>query len=231
MKSKEAKAWLEAQEKKLADLQEQRDTATQELQAIQDKRAAVVRALAGGDDKQRKIILDLEAQAAPLALRLEGLSGLINEAQEKVGQAREQLAAVEEKESQELTAYVDANQAESAKAAVERAGSWPGKICQLYREICELAAELHVSESRAWSFSTGGACCLLWSSVKPFQRLFRAFLLRWRVCPGQRPPATGIQRFLWSLCRLAPGGSAGATGGDLPGGGCVKCAATGAGLD
>ena len=87
MEVEEAKKALEERKAKLADLREQNASLTQDIEGLQKERTAAVRAFAAGDKTKRKIIHDLDRKIEPLGFRLEGMKGLIKDAEAEVENA------------------------------------------------------------------------------------------------------------------------------------------------
>jgi len=137
MDLKEAQARLEAAEKALANLQEQKDRATVELQVLQNERSAAVRRLAaGGGSPERKKIWELQGKIEPLALRLDGVGALIEKAQAAL--------KAESAEYDQALAAVKEKQVEVCKQICAELLVFAENIFPLYAELCDA---LKVSES------------------------------------------------------------------------------------
>jgi hypothetical protein len=143
MTSKKAKGELEGRRKELAALVEEQAKVSRELQGLKDERARAVRLLAGGDNSQRKRILALEQEAAPLALRLEGLAGLISEAQAKVTEVEGVLKQVEAEEHSRALAAAQERETRECERIRAEVGRHEQHIYKLYASLCgELAQYL-----------------------------------------------------------------------------------------
>ena len=99
------KALSQAQAK-LAKLTDEQNALNQSIEALQSTRSAAVRTLAGGDESQRRVILDLEGKLAPLLLRVEGLTGLISDAEAEVDAVSEDLKQATDESDKALNEYI-----------------------------------------------------------------------------------------------------------------------------
>jgi outer membrane murein-binding lipoprotein Lpp len=102
--------------KKLDELNAEKSTLTERIEALQAERSAAVRALAGGDQTKRKLVADIEAKIAPLSLDLEALGHLVVEAEAKVAVATENLEEARTEYEKELARFIaDREREELAK--------------------------------------------------------------------------------------------------------------------
>jgi len=148
MSLQRAVAQLRARELGLTDWVVERDAVSQEFERLQNERNAAIRALARGDGTQRKTIISLEQQMKPLSDRLEGLTGLVSEAEEAVAQARGILLEAQAQEQAEMEAYVQAREGEAVEAICAGAPERKQRIYDLYIELCQEIAQLNLAASR-----------------------------------------------------------------------------------
>jgi seryl-tRNA synthetase len=147
MNSIEAVAQLEAKRQELVNFTAQQDAATAELEAIQEARNAAVRKLAaGGNNGERKTIINLEGEAAPLKLRLEGLAGLISDSQEAVNQAQADLEAARAVEAAELARAFEAQERTEAVAIIAGIPALVDRIAEAYAQVCLLVGEFGLAQ-------------------------------------------------------------------------------------
>ena len=138
----EAQKQLEARTQALVALTAEQDSVTRDLQAIQNERAASVRKLAaGGNNGERKTIIDLEGKAKPLLLRLEGLDGLAVEAREAVRLTQAHLEDARARESAELAAAYEAQEFAEGQAIIAGLPGQVEKIAEAYGAVCLLVGE------------------------------------------------------------------------------------------
>ena len=160
MNVKEAQQQVETRQTELATLLEQKESADQELQAVQDKRAAAVRRLAAGDGNQRKQILSLEEQGKPLKLRVEGLEGLISDAQTALEQAQADLKEAVAQEAYELQTYLAARRRQECEEICASIADRKDRIYQLWQELNRQAMELQLSRGRVRELAENGFACM-----------------------------------------------------------------------
>lgn len=155
----EAQTQIEARQGDLAALVEQKDAALLDLQAIEEERAAAVRALARGDGRQRKVILDLEGKIKPLKLTVEGLDGLVAEAQGKVSEAQAALKEAQAKEEAEMQIFLEERGRQECEGICAAVAGRKKRIFNLWLELNQEVAALFLDKLRVEDLAQKGLTC------------------------------------------------------------------------
>lgn len=141
MKLKEAQKETERREAILSKFMEEQTTLRGKVEILQQERSQAVRDLAAlpSDDPKatplRKWILDREERIAPLALRLEGLSDLITEAESSLSEAREAFQQIERETKARLNAFLEGKENEFRE---RMNASLPGRMKEIIARLVEL---------------------------------------------------------------------------------------------
>jgi hypothetical protein len=133
----------------LSKLTAEKSTLAQKIEALRAERALSVRGLAGGDEKQRKVISEIEAKIAPLALHLEGLDGhLIKDAQAALITAQDELEVIKAEEKAELAAFIAKSDRKEYDRLIKSIPEREAKIISLHHQLCHAIAELQIDLHR-----------------------------------------------------------------------------------
>jgi hypothetical protein len=132
-------------EGELAKLVEEQVSLAEKKNGLSEERSKAIRDLARGNDGKRKEILRLEGEIGPLSLRLEGLQGLILEAEEAVTTARGELKVVQKSESEARELFCKQKEAEQLECVKS---SMPALLQEFFDRYVELglkASEIDVA--------------------------------------------------------------------------------------
>jgi len=148
MNSRKIQQEIEAHQGELAALVKQKETVGQEYQELLEQRATAVRALAAGNGQQRRILLDLEGELKPLALRLEGLEALIGDAQGRVDQTKAALQEAEAQEAYDFQAWARDKELKECEEICQAAPERKKVVFDLFVRLCQELAQLQLDRIR-----------------------------------------------------------------------------------
>lgn len=154
MTKKQATDELNKRQAELDKLNAEKGTLTQQIGALQAQRSEAVKQLAGGDEKQRKIITDIEAKIADLSLRLEGTGDLIEDAQGTVAEANKKLKKALAEEAVRLSAFIAERDRLENDKLISSLPEREKKIVALFQQLCQELAELQID---MYHFGQNGA--------------------------------------------------------------------------
>ena len=141
---KKAKKELEKRQTVLERLTTEKNVLFKNIESLESERSTTVKLLAGGDEKQRKIINDLEEKLCPLKLRLEGLTGLISEAQWAVDEAQALFTQEQSQEAEELKSFIAKREREEHARLLAGLPERKQKLLDLYTEFCQMLGDFQV---------------------------------------------------------------------------------------
>ena len=144
MKRKQASTVLADKQAALKKLTDEKITLTGTVESLKERRSNSVISLAGGNEKERKIVLKLEEELAPLLLRLEGLTGLTKRAQGEVDAAQQVLNEITSREEKEIKIYIANKEHEDVEAIRASLPERRKKIVDQYLDICLALGELQI---------------------------------------------------------------------------------------
>lgn len=140
-----ARAEVLRREAALKKLMEEKESLSQIIMALERKKAAAERALALGDETQRKAIRKIEHEIDQS--RLKGLEALISEAEAALSDAREALKEAERLQGEQLGESIRQDEEKRRERFTK---SLPGrlqKIADLYLECCNEIGEVLIEGS------------------------------------------------------------------------------------
>ena len=177
---------------------------SKKIETLRIERAAAVKAIAGGDERQARIISDIEAKIAPLALRFEGIDQLIADAKTAANKAKAALEQAMAEEEARLSAFIAAKDQEEYAALIASLPQREQKIIDLHHQLCISLAELQIDMHR---FTQGGKV----DQVGQIQELLPTFPMKIRASiekNGLRPlfRREAFQDIvIWPLTNALPG--------------------------
>jgi hypothetical protein len=130
---------LEEKRATLETLTKGRSFSAEKLGELKAKRSAAVRRLAMGDEAERKVIKEYEAEIETAALKVEGFDGLIAEAEEAVRQAISDVDKANNEQQAALADFIRAH-LDAERDAAEQ--DLPDRIKRIGLAYVNLALEL-----------------------------------------------------------------------------------------
>lgn len=202
MSMKKATNTLKAEQVILEKLNAEKSTLTQQISTLQAERSTAVRALAGGDQTKRKLIVGIEAKIASLSLDLEAVGCLIVEATEKVSEAKKKLEEAQAERERELTRFIADREKEEFNKLLASLPERKQRILDLYTSFLGELGEFQVD---AIQFIDGTQQSV--QEITDFTARIQGTLHEALKAKGLRPlmmAGYGGQIPVWSHIRLDP---------------------------